>query len=320
MLLYYNIVVGIGDRELKPEAKTRDNLNAIAEYPPNMELTSEEKDLLWKFRFFLQSNKKALAKFLQCVNWDLINEVNQAVDMLTDWAPMYVDDALELLSSKFTHPAVRRYAVKRLKNAANEDLLLYLLQLVQALKYESFDEIHSGIDPSFVQELTGTVLDQTWRTDVSTSVAGVNERSVSVDVGEDANNMFTNDINLDDNVVDVDTVKNDQNLGETDTDLATFLISTACKDAIIANYLWWYVKVECDSYATTYEAGSQHQQEEGKRIREMYKVVLYRLSRALSKGGVEARRRRSQLVVQQKFVDRIVKVRFGSAFFIFFVR
>lgn len=34
-----------------------------------------------------------------------------------------------------------RYATTRLQQAADEDLLLYLLQLVQALKYENFNDI-----------------------------------------------------------------------------------------------------------------------------------------------------------------------------------
>lgn len=33
------------------------------------------------------------------------------------------------------------YAITRLKQAPDEDLVLYLLQLVQALKYENFDDI-----------------------------------------------------------------------------------------------------------------------------------------------------------------------------------
>lgn len=37
-----------------------------------------------------------------------------------------------------------RYAISRLKQAPDEDLMLYLLQLVQALKYENFDEIKEG--------------------------------------------------------------------------------------------------------------------------------------------------------------------------------
>lgn len=54
---------------------------------------------------------------------------------------MDVEDALELLSPSFTHPVVRGYAITRLKQAPDDDLVLYLLQLVQALKYENFDDI-----------------------------------------------------------------------------------------------------------------------------------------------------------------------------------
>lgn len=39
---------------------------------------------------------------------------------------------------------IHRYAISRLKQAPDEDLMLYLLQLVQALKYENFDEIKEG--------------------------------------------------------------------------------------------------------------------------------------------------------------------------------
>lgn len=63
---------------------------------------------------------KALTKFLKCVNWNSPQEVNQAIDQLYRWAPMDVEDALELLSPQFNHPAVRRYAVTRLKQAPDE--------------------------------------------------------------------------------------------------------------------------------------------------------------------------------------------------------
>jgi hypothetical protein len=50
------------------------------------------------------------------------------------------EDALELLGSKYKdHPKIRSYAISRLQLASNEDLILYLLQLVQALRYENFD-------------------------------------------------------------------------------------------------------------------------------------------------------------------------------------
>ena len=51
---------------------------------------------------------------------------------------MDVSEALKLLSGgkAFQSPLVRRYAVDVLRNASDEELLLLLLQLVQALRYE----------------------------------------------------------------------------------------------------------------------------------------------------------------------------------------
>jgi len=47
---------------------------------------------------------------------------------------------------------VRRYAVKRLSQTSDENLVLYLLQLVQALKYENFKEIKEGTELNFTDE------------------------------------------------------------------------------------------------------------------------------------------------------------------------
>jgi len=63
-----------------------------------------------------------LTKFLKCVNWDLPQEAKQALELLGKWKPMDVEDSLELLSSHFTNPTVRRYAVARLQQADDEVL------------------------------------------------------------------------------------------------------------------------------------------------------------------------------------------------------
>ncbi|KAJ3617233.1 hypothetical protein Zmor_008849 [Zophobas morio] len=104
--------------------------------PPTKALTSKEKDLLWRYRYFLAGEEKALTFFLKCVDWENQGEVLQAVKLLGKWAPIQVDDALELLSSTFTHPQVRSHAVASLESASDSNLLLFLLQLVQALKYD----------------------------------------------------------------------------------------------------------------------------------------------------------------------------------------
>ncbi|TPX63239.1 hypothetical protein SpCBS45565_g06771 [Spizellomyces sp. 'palustris'] len=128
------------DRDLKPNAKIRDELNKILRYPPTQNLTSEEKDLLWKFRFYLTRDKKALTKFLKCVVWTDNVEVKQAVDLLHLWVDIDVEDALELLGPTFENLSVRGYAVMKLQKADDEDLQLFLLQLVQALKFEGIGD------------------------------------------------------------------------------------------------------------------------------------------------------------------------------------
>lgn len=124
------------DRDLKPNSKIRDELNQIMEYSPTHELSPEEKDLVWKFRFYLTRDKRALTKFVKSVSWSDAAEIKQAVSLVYKWTEVDIDDALELLGPEIRNPDIRAYAVERLGSADDEELQLYLLQLVQALKFE----------------------------------------------------------------------------------------------------------------------------------------------------------------------------------------
>jgi phosphatidylinositol 3-kinase len=138
------------DRDRKPDVDTRDRINNILTYGPLHALKDEERDLIWKFRYYLLRDKRALTKFVKSVGWGDPMEVRQAAPLLDRWAEIDVDDALELLGKQFDHPVVRGYAVERLKKADDEELLSYLLQLVQALKYEAAGE---GDDSSLARFL-----------------------------------------------------------------------------------------------------------------------------------------------------------------------
>lgn len=127
---------GILDKDLKPNAKVRDELNLIMSYPPTHVLSPEETDLVWKFRYHLTRDKRAVTKFVKSVNWTDQSEAKQAIQVLGRWTEIDVDDALELLGPSFDNSGVRSYAVDRLRKSDDAELLLYLLQLVQALKYE----------------------------------------------------------------------------------------------------------------------------------------------------------------------------------------
>ncbi|EGG12227.1 uncharacterized protein MELLADRAFT_33067, partial [Melampsora larici-populina 98AG31] len=127
------------DRELRPEKSVRDALNNILSYPPTRALTRDERDLVWRFRFFLSHDKRALTKFLKSVVWSDKGEVRQAIgDLLPIWSDISLGDALELLgpSEDYRDPRVKRFAVQQLSRADDDELVLYLLQLVQALKFD----------------------------------------------------------------------------------------------------------------------------------------------------------------------------------------
>ncbi|KAI9503625.1 Phosphatidylinositol (PI) 3-kinase [Coemansia spiralis] len=137
------------DRELKPNAAIRDQLNTILKYPPGQELSDNEKNLVWKFRFYLSTNKRALTKFVKCVDWKEPIEAKQATALLSEWAEISIDDALELLGADFTNHSVRAYAVSQLRKASDDELVLYLLQLVQAIKSEYLNTVSTqGIEAS----------------------------------------------------------------------------------------------------------------------------------------------------------------------------
>ena len=128
------------DRELKPNAKLRDELGVrvvhaysfcdvltlfllqqILNYAPSQPLTSEEKDLIWKFRFYLARDKRGLTKFLKSVTWRDSSEVKQAVEeLLPHWTEIDTDDALELLGPSTVDSRVRAFAVRQLSRADDD--------------------------------------------------------------------------------------------------------------------------------------------------------------------------------------------------------
>ncbi|KNA23549.1 hypothetical protein SOVF_023590 [Spinacia oleracea] len=130
---------GIIDRDLKPSSNERKAIQRILKHPPTRTLSGDEKQLLWKFRFSLMSEKKALTKFLRCVEWSDVQEAKQTTELMGRWETIDVCDALELLSPVFESEEVRAYAVSVLERADDDELQCYLLQLVQALRFERSD-------------------------------------------------------------------------------------------------------------------------------------------------------------------------------------
>lgn len=136
------------DTDMKPNAKLRDELNEILSYGPTQDLTPQEKDLLWTFRRHLSREKRALTKVVKATDWSSAKEARALIDLIPKWAEIDVDSALELLGPTYSNPVVRAYAVDRLRKADDHELQLYLLQLVQALKFEKQEGEEEGLPAS----------------------------------------------------------------------------------------------------------------------------------------------------------------------------
>ena len=113
-------------------------INRIIQHPRNV-ITEAEGDLLWQFRFSLVDDGAALPKFLLCVDWSSASETAQATELLSHWrsrSRITITDALRLLGGEraYRRRAVRVFAVETLKRCTDEELVLYLLQLVMAVK------------------------------------------------------------------------------------------------------------------------------------------------------------------------------------------
>jgi phosphatidylinositol 3-kinase len=78
----------IHDPHLRPSPAERDKIERILNYPITKHLSVEDKDILWKFRFYLTSNRRALTKFLRCVDWNNNQEAKQATELIDQWEPI----------------------------------------------------------------------------------------------------------------------------------------------------------------------------------------------------------------------------------------
>ncbi|VVC95371.1 unnamed protein product [Leptidea sinapis] len=116
-----------------------DKLRTTAEKDPMYEMHEQEKKDIWAAReYFRTTAPELLPKVLSCVEWTERGEVARVIKMLSMWPMLRVESALELLDYAYADAAVRSFAVECLAKISDEDLLLYLLQLVQALKHESY--------------------------------------------------------------------------------------------------------------------------------------------------------------------------------------
>ena len=149
---YNKIGRRVYDPTLKPNKVEWESIKSIIRSPKRRhEFKEDERVLLWRYRHTLVSQPKALVKFLYCVDHRYAHDVDHALALLKQWEKIDVADALLLLSNEFSESNrlvrhVRRFAVDTLsKTASDKNIVSYLLQLCQALRYVVFDLFHPSL-------------------------------------------------------------------------------------------------------------------------------------------------------------------------------
>jgi hypothetical protein len=107
---------------------------------PISDLAPDDHELLWDMRHDLKPFPFALAPVLRAVNWTDPRAVSEAITLLYEWDTPGPEDALILLDHRLPEPKVRAFAVQCLGQMGDSELRQYMLQLIQALKFETFHD------------------------------------------------------------------------------------------------------------------------------------------------------------------------------------
>lgn len=100
-------------------------------------LTAEDIDFVWNHRYGIVNRAELLPALVMCTRWNDATKVQELYDLLDIWTQPTPLEALQLLDRKFMDPKVRAYAVHCVEGLKDEELSLYMLQLVQQLKFET---------------------------------------------------------------------------------------------------------------------------------------------------------------------------------------
>ncbi|KAK5863103.1 hypothetical protein PBY51_000158 [Eleginops maclovinus] len=120
----------------------KDSLTETVTLRSRSPVNATSRDCLKRFREESVRYASSLPHFLRNVDWMKRSVVEDVHWLLGNWDPGELDltVALELLSMDFADMTVRRLAVQRLERLSNDEVLKYLLQLVQTLKVEPYHD------------------------------------------------------------------------------------------------------------------------------------------------------------------------------------
>ena len=108
----------------------------IDEKSPFEDINHNEKNILWRNRYGIAKMNSLIPKLFLSCDYNNPNANKEYQRIIKYINGLTIVQAIELLSGKYINEVVRGFAVSTLRKASISDIKIYLLQLVQALKYE----------------------------------------------------------------------------------------------------------------------------------------------------------------------------------------
>ncbi|RUS76688.1 hypothetical protein EGW08_015543 [Elysia chlorotica] len=101
-------------------------------------LDGEELEMLWTHRHYMRDHPHLLPRILQAAHsWDWAT-LSEIYSLLRCWKSLHPMQAFELLLPQFPDLRVRQFAADSLNKIPTDDLVDFLPQLIQGLKFESY--------------------------------------------------------------------------------------------------------------------------------------------------------------------------------------
>ncbi|XP_062616262.1 phosphatidylinositol 4-phosphate 3-kinase C2 domain-containing subunit alpha-like isoform X2 [Saccostrea cucullata] len=122
--------------QLLPEIQ--DIVDGVLEKDCISSCQADELEILWRYRHYLYEHPQLLPWIIQgSKDWDYY-QLADISGLLRDWTVLDPMQALELLLPQFPDSRVREFAVDCLHKIKSDEIVDFLPQLIQALKYESY--------------------------------------------------------------------------------------------------------------------------------------------------------------------------------------
>lgn len=120
---------------LQPNAGERKIIDDAIDQPDFQPLSVEAKATIWRFRYSLLQNKRAIVKFLHSVDWKQDSEKEEALKLLSQWCEFDIEQALPLLSSDF--------CANNLYEGGNKDFHAVRSAAVKCLDFQAPSALHT---------------------------------------------------------------------------------------------------------------------------------------------------------------------------------